>query len=352
MSEQNARYTYLVPRDTAAFLTSGVNMSRCENMNLILARYIPQEVIRNDTVGKYDKARDIWLKDTTRRFNTQQRRDWQALAEANFVRWQAQTDARNILSFEGQLEDHMMVGLGGESVLENSLTLGMVNGLPFIPGSALKGIARAYALFVIANRIGVPVLVGDDLLNYIGNSPKSKTTPLDVLDELLALPYDTEKAQEAWQEKFNDLNDNPYQQTPVDSATILENEDAAIFRLIFGSQTKAGVCVFYDAVLSNLPDGQLFVVDVMTPHYPDYYGSDGATPPSDDQGPNPIQFMAVSRGTRFGFAIGLAQKRMRDADVAPDKLMETAEKWLKRGLRDLGAGAKTHAGYGLFRILK
>jgi CRISPR-associated protein Cmr6 len=39
----------------------------------------------------------------------------------------------------------MVVGLGGETVLETDLTLHHLYGIPFIPGSALKGLTRAYA---------------------------------------------------------------------------------------------------------------------------------------------------------------------------------------------------------------
>jgi len=39
----------------------------------------------------------------------------------------------------------LVVGLGGESVLETSVTLHRTYGVPFIPGSALKGLAASYA---------------------------------------------------------------------------------------------------------------------------------------------------------------------------------------------------------------
>lgn len=356
MSENTPRLTYLIPRETARLLQSDVNMSKCQNMNLILARYVPHEVIRNDSVGR-DKWRDKWLKDTCRRFQSNQRSEWRQIAEASFLRWQALTNDSSIVRFEGQLEDNMMVGLGGESVLETSLSLGHVDGLPFIPGTALKGISRAYALFVIAAKLAVPVLTGDALIDYV-EKKQSGRTPLDILDDLLALPYPTEdtkvakQARDVWNDCLKELNHNPYMKEPLSAEKIRELDDTHFFRLAFGSQAKAGVCVFYNAVVSNLPDGQLFVVDVMTPHYPDYYGSDGATAPSDDQGPNPIQFMTVARGTQFGFAFGINTTRLSEDDGLNVKLQERVTQWLQRGLRDMGAGAKTHAGYGLFRILE
>ncbi|MDW8305410.1 MAG: type III-B CRISPR module RAMP protein Cmr6 [Acidobacteriota bacterium] len=44
-----------------------------------------------------------------------------------------------------RVDQRMIIGLGGESVLETSIKLHRVYGVPFIPGSALKGLAASYA---------------------------------------------------------------------------------------------------------------------------------------------------------------------------------------------------------------
>lgn len=46
---------------------------------------------------------------------------------------------------EAKVQVRLAVGLGDESVLETSIQLHHTYGLPFIPGSALKGVAAAYA---------------------------------------------------------------------------------------------------------------------------------------------------------------------------------------------------------------
>lgn len=357
MSQNNPRLTYLVPCETANLLHQDVNMSKCQNMGLILARYVPQEVIHNDSIGG-DKWRDKWLKTITSRFQSNQRSDWRTLMEANVSRWDMMThpdvNQADIIRFEGQLEANMMVGLGGESVLENSLTFGHIDGLPKIPGSALKGLTRTYALFEIAAQLQVPILVGDALQEFLlrKKEQSSLMTPLDYLETLLENPLLTEKDEQDWQKCLQELNQylNRLDKSELTGEAIFDNADAHLFRVAFGNQGGAGACIFYDAVLSGLPDGQLFVVDVMTPHYPDYYSSEGATPPSDDQLPKPIQFLAVAHGTRFGFAFRINHTRV-NADSA-DTLRDRVTHWFQRGLRELGAGAKTHAGYGLFRILK
>ncbi|MEO0249208.1 MAG: type III-B CRISPR module RAMP protein Cmr6 [candidate division WOR-3 bacterium] len=48
-------------------------------------------------------------------------------------------------SFEMITDSRLIIGLGSESVLETGITLHPLYGFPYLPGSGLKGIARAYA---------------------------------------------------------------------------------------------------------------------------------------------------------------------------------------------------------------
>ena len=89
----------------------------------------------------------------------------------------------------------------------------------------------------------------------------------------------------------------------------------------------------------------LVTVDVMNAHYPDWYrdrGKDGVKP-ADNQNPNPVFFLTVAPGSELEFAL-LCRRRSSEARAA----LERAEGWLRAGLSDLGAGAKTAAGYGYF----
>lgn len=66
--------------------------------------------------------------------------------ELAFKRWQAITmEANTIASWCGQLENRLFIGMGSSSVLETAITLSKTYGVPMIPGSAVKGLTRAYA---------------------------------------------------------------------------------------------------------------------------------------------------------------------------------------------------------------
>jgi CRISPR-associated protein Cmr6 len=62
-----------------------------------------------------------------------------------FDRWRESLVGRKARIGEAETLGRMVVGLGGEGVLETAITLHRTYGVPYIPGSALKGLAASYA---------------------------------------------------------------------------------------------------------------------------------------------------------------------------------------------------------------
>ncbi len=62
-----------------------------------------------------------------------------------FEQWQCALQRLGAKTQTAQVKTRMVVGLGAESVLETSITLHRTYGVPYIPGSALKGLAASYA---------------------------------------------------------------------------------------------------------------------------------------------------------------------------------------------------------------
>ncbi len=112
--------------------------------------------------------------------------------------------------------------------------------------------------------------------------------------------------------------------------------------VVFGSEKKGktlksqirGKVLFLDAYPVDRVQLDL---DIMNPHYADYYHGD--KPPADYLQPNPVFFIAVAPGQRFHFRLA-----SRDKGLA-----EKAFAWLIGGLTQLGAGGKTSVGYGYFK---
>lgn len=232
-------------------------------------------------------------------------------------------------SLTGTLTWRMVVGLGNESVHETSMTLHQVYGIPYIPGSALKGIARDMAIA--------------ELCEELGNNERP-----DVLDKLFDASFIELEKLDTPQKKRDYVKSN--------GTVFCENEeyapqDATIDKIlggwprfrtaqqVFGSQGQAGKIIFFD----TFPEESVKMTpDIMNPHYPKYYGE--KQPPSDWQNPIPVSFLTLE-SAKFTFA--LAAKR-KNEEPSSQELLNAAVKWVKQGVTEHGLGAKTAVGYGYF----
>ncbi|MBE9166321.1 type III-B CRISPR module RAMP protein Cmr6 [Pleurocapsales cyanobacterium LEGE 06147] len=131
-------FTYPLPSDTRDKFRT--NNFRCSNLSLLLDRYIGYS--QQWKLKEEDKAE--LFKKLNKSFNQPL---LQKLIKANYCRWQHSIQTfPHCQYFQASPEWRMVVGLGQTSILETSLTLDRVTGIPLIPGSALKGVTAAYAL--------------------------------------------------------------------------------------------------------------------------------------------------------------------------------------------------------------
>lgn len=329
--------TYLVPQDAKALVAGKVD--KCANLSLLLGRFVPEEAIHNRDNWSNDrndkrKYRDGWLQEVVcKQFGVTNNAPWQTLLENQFSRWKRMTT--NAARFQARSLGRMIIGLGGKGPMEFGLTVQHVTGLPIIPGSALKGLTRAYALLTIAATLGVPLLTPKELMSTEGQEGKL-TSRIELLDAALAgIEEERERNLRELQHEVPSLDLNQLQALP----------EAQAYSVAFGSQDGAGECIFYDALIAGtkgLPSqGTLFEVDVMTPHFFKYYSTEGKEPPHDADHPVPVSFMTVAARTTFAFAVGARQNSTLEFAAA-------VSTWTQSALTELGIGAKTAAGYGVF----
>jgi CRISPR-associated protein Cmr6 len=195
--------------------------------------------------------------------------------------------------FKAKLKTPLITGIGETHPHEVSMVFDHNMGIPYIPASGVKGIVR-FA----------------HTLRLIDKIPDGKL-------------LDTDKDGKPCPLHFND------------------DEDWTYVPQLFGAQDQRGAVIFLDAYPEEVPD---LHVDIMNPHYGDYYGADTSrTPPADYLNPVPIKFLTVAKDTAFIFR-ALVGKNQVD-------LVKKVKNAFEKALTAEGVGAKTAVGYGRFDIL-
>ena len=319
---QGSRAFFPLPRDVAALAAAVVAKGQCANAGLVLDHYTQWQEDKGSYKRTEESNRRRWVLPLTSQ-------PLNALLTALAPRWNAFLDScsrqgYHVERFAMIAESRVVVGLGAESVLETSIRLHRVYGFPFIPGSALKGLARAYALWELCDQLGMPAAVMEELIDEPDEERRK--------DRLRAFQRDGTVPPSA-----------PIFQMP---GAEVEKRCKAV-RDVFGTMGHAGGVIFFDAMPAS-PSAISFAVDVMNPHYSEYYQSKEPPPPADYLEPKPVFFLTIERGSQFLFAVGARP----DATSNLEELRQwvsRARRWLQAGLRELGVGAKSTSGYGLWK---
>ena len=126
-----------------------------------------------------------------------------------------------------------------------------------------------------------------------------------------------------------------------------EDITIAVIETLFGTENdhnaRRGALICWDVFPSPSKDKELLVVEIMTPHFPDYFQNKGT--PHDAGKPNPIPFLAVSAGSEFRFVVTCEPALLNDS-VPLDRWQQLLTKIMSHAFDWLGFGAKTSVGYG------
>ncbi|GIU76982.1 MAG: hypothetical protein KatS3mg005_0220 [Bryobacteraceae bacterium] len=208
-------------------------------------------------------------------------------------------------------------GLGNEHPQENGFSFLNPYGLPYLPGSGVKGVVREAARQLSEGQ-------WEDSRGWDKEPAGSFTVRVDGEEKEIGL-------------------------TALD--------------VLFGRETPEGESEHFRGVLSfwdvipQIPGDQLRV-EVMTPHQSHYYQqkkerkSGDSTSPHDSGQPNPILFLTVPPGAKFQFIVTCDVPRLKR--IAPG--LAEGDRWKKlldgafgHAFDWLGFGAKTAVGYGAMR---
>lgn len=216
-------------------------------------------------------------------------------------------------------------GLGNEHPLENGFAFLNPYGLPYLPGSGVKGVLRQAAHELASGEWG--------------DTHGWSTEP----------GYPLMQGEGVRRRPVHDSRKQPVVLSPID--------------VLFGRQTPQGdsdhvrgALSFWDII--PLIKGDHLAVEIMTPHQGHYYqqkqerkAGDSTTPHESGQ-PQPNSFLTVPPGSSFTFHVRC--DRMFLAKIAPglakdDQWKELLRVAFEHAFDWLGFGAKTAVGYGAMR---
>jgi CRISPR-associated protein Cmr6 len=216
--------------------------------------------------------------------------DIKALYEIAYKRWAEFIKPFKVLDLA--VDGRLIAGLGIENVLEAGIALHHTYGIPYIPGSALKGVASHYC-------------------HHVWGKQNEEYRAEEVKD--------------------TDNKGNHFKR------------QGWIHKVIFGQTEESGHITFHDAWIQPDSLEDCLVLDVMTAHHTEYYKSQsksGADPPADCDAPIPVTFISV----KGKFTLALSGD-IKDDNVNTDWIDLTAE-LVRQALRFEGVGGKTSSGYG------
>ena len=177
-------------------------------------------------------------------------------------------------------------GLGNEHPLENGFAFLNPYGLPYLPGSGVKGVLRQAARELALGDWGDSNWTDEDIEALFGHEAK---------------------------------------------------EDENHLR---------GVLSFWDVIPQISADK--LMVEIMTPHQSHYYQD--RTSPHDSGSPNPIPFLTVPPKSSFAFHVVCDLERLPDELKQDDLWKTLLQEAFEHAFNWLGFGAKTAVGYGALKM--
>ena len=326
-----------LPNEVSGKILGNGAVRGCENFGLLFQRFIHYPAGQNWTWKEAKGKGNTWDHLTRQADTIFTARCSRELVQALAERWQRlEKGLANSRRFETTVSWRLAIGLGIEHSLENGITLHRVYGVPYLPGSAIKGLTRWWCLETLAEELGVEPVPDQETLKQLHQ--KKKKSGWELMEEILfAEPPRNEKEQERLQRLYQELAGKAPGVAAQTSTFEELQEMGQPLRAVFGSQDRRGQVGFLDAFPAALASGPRGILeqDIVNVHYQPYY-SDHPEPPADYLDPVPCQFLVVRGGTCFVFLLHGRE---------PDLVQQAAE-WCREALKERGIGAKTAAGYG------
>jgi CRISPR type III-B/RAMP module RAMP protein Cmr6 len=217
------------------------------------------------------------LKEIVNFFNQNAKDSFYFSSSEGFLRLKEVDNYRESLETAGfkplklEAQTRLVMGMGIPSFFENGITLHHIYGIPYIPSSSVKGLLRFTYLAGVLDifPVGVEGLPKSFEWKNEDLEPEEFFKVLTQLDELITNSKSFEDFKENLERKIskNDEN-NPVRFLKIEDSQRLENFYKTFVDL-FGTLHQKGKVIYADALAEEFE----VVVDIMNPHYKEYYQS-------------------------------------------------------------------------------
>jgi len=273
----------------------------------------------------------------------------------------AATLGERCLSLAARATAPFMTGIGMEHPLENGFAFLNPYGLPYLPGSSIKGVVRSaaeelalglwgdskgwdmlavwrlFGMETTASYLTGPARGAPDTLRDLGEERRTAyrdwvegaAWDRQEVEGLISLLLPRGKERDHWLDH------------PGGFLRALTGAEVGGRRLGTNNLHLKGALAFWDAIIEP-PDGKL-EIDILNPHHGGYYQN--GTPPHDAESPIPNYFLTVPPDSRFRFHVALCEPTFL-SDRLTTAWRDLVEAAFTHAFDWLGFGAKTAVGYG------
>jgi CRISPR-associated protein Cmr6 len=260
------------------------------------------------------------------------------------------------LSIEAQSSAPFMTGMGMEHPLENGFSFLSPYGIPYLPGSGIKGVLRRAAEDLALGKSdenqGWDILAVWRLFGFEASSAHLAGFPKCPHDFLAELAEERKVLYRRCVDKVSPDDAGAFLHdmlSPEESKPY--SDDLRQFLVAIQSNKKLrdslawkGGLSFWDA----FPRVESLVVEILNPHQNSYY-QQGNTP-ADCESPVPIFFLAIPEGAWFTFHVQCITHRLSNPLKTVWRQLLTQA--FAHAFDWFGFGAKTAVGYGQFQPIQ
>ena len=263
-----------------------------------------------------------------------------------------QLDGDQIFSTVAKSIAPFTTGTGLEHPLENGFSFLNPYGLPYLPGSGIKGVVRTAAEELAFdpdspwNILDVWLLFGFEptafYLSPHPQHPELREVAEEMCEKFLKQTQSLHPEPATLRSLLQGVGSKKREEFLSNSAMLFKalREE----REVRESLRSRGMLSFWD--LFPNPEGNVLTIDIMTPHFSHYYQK-GETP-SDSGQPNPIPFLTIPPGSSFSFIVQLLERRLPPALSQEKRWMALLSDAFTHAFEWIGFGAKSAVGYGHF----